>query len=95
MRSLVRLCKSGLGRKSARYAELKLSTSRDASGALADGRGAEGGEIMRYDSAIKRPPSIWGSTLVHRRPTFGQESVSEQGYFNMLQHVKAKPEVRS
>ena len=95
MRSLVRLCKSGLGRKSARYAELKLSTSRDASGALADGRGAEGGEIMRYDSAIKRPPVVQGSNVVHRRAIFGQITVSEQGYFNMLQHVKAKPEVRA
>lgn len=45
--------------------------------------------------SIKRPPVVQGSWLVHRRDTFGQETVSEQRYFNMLQHVKAKPEVRS
>ncbi len=44
-------------------------------------------------SAIKRPPVVQGSSLVHRRPVFGSKTVGEQGYFNMLQHVKAKPEV--
>ena len=45
-------------------------------------------------SAIKRPPVLVGSSLVHRREMFGSKSVSEQRYFNMLQHVKANPEVQ-
>ena len=45
-------------------------------------------------SAIKRPLITEGSTFVHRREMFGSKSVSEQRYFNMLQHVKAKPEVQ-
>ena len=45
-------------------------------------------------SAIKRPLVGLGSTFVHRRATTRITAVGEQGYFNMLQHVKAKPEVQ-
>lgn len=44
-------------------------------------------------STIKRPPVLVGSTFVHRRSMTLIKTVGEQGYFNMLQHVKAKPEV--
>ena len=44
-------------------------------------------------SAIKRPPVLVGSRVVHRRGMTLISTVSEQRYFNMLQHVKAKLEV--
>ena len=45
--------------------------------------------------SIKRPPVVQGSRFVHRRSMTRIKTVYEQGYFNMLQHVKAKPEVRA
>ena len=44
-------------------------------------------------SAIKRPPVVQGSTVVHRRPLSGIKSVSEQGYFTRYTTGKSKPEV--
>ena len=45
-------------------------------------------------SAIKRPPVLVGSSLVHRRVMIGVNAVSEQGYFTRYTTGKAKPEVR-
>ena len=45
-------------------------------------------------SAIKRPPVLVRSTVVHKRPIFGQKTVSEQRYFTRYITGKAKPEVQ-
>ena len=45
-------------------------------------------------SAIKRPLVGLGSRVVHKRSMTLINAVYEQRYFNMLQHVKAKPEVQ-
>ena len=44
-------------------------------------------------SAIKRPPVVQGSRVVHRRAEFGHKSVSEQEYFTRYRAGKSKPEV--
>ena len=45
-------------------------------------------------SAIKRPPVLVGSRVVHRRPLFGSNTVSEQRYFTRYTTGKSKPEVQ-
>ena len=45
-------------------------------------------------SAIKRPPVLVGSRVVHRRSMFGHKSVGELGYLTRYTTGKAKPEVQ-
>lgn len=45
--------------------------------------------------AIKRPPVVQGSTVVHRRTLFGCNAVCEQRYFTRHMAGKAKPEVEA
>lgn len=45
-------------------------------------------------SAIKRPPVVQGSRVVHRRATTLIKTVGEQGYFTRYTAGKAKPEVQ-
>ena len=45
-------------------------------------------------SAIKRPPVLVGSTVVHRRVMIGVKTASEQEYFTRYTTGKAKPEVQ-
>lgn len=47
-----------------------------------------------HNIAIKRPPSDWGSTVVHRRSVFGSKTARELGYFTRHRAGSAKPEVR-
>ena len=45
--------------------------------------------------AIKRPPVVQGSTVVHRRPLFGHTTAGEREYFTRRRAGSAKPEVRA
>ena len=49
---------------------------------------------MYSNSTRKRPLFSLGSNDIHKRCMFADNSASEHRYFNMFQHVNAKPEVQ-